>query len=413
MDNDKQINEVNNKIRKVFLECLPRRASGKTISWKNSIGYIIPFIYDGIEGNIKIIEYIKDTHDKLKIIYNNKEHIIEIRELINCYLARILNIRTLEFKVKIGQIFKDKQRDIIITNREIRIDYKGRKYKYYNYYCNACGFNDGWIRETALLTSNSCPKCGDGFSIPNKIGLNVLEQLNIIFKTEYSPEWIGLRRYDFYFKLNNKKYILEMDGGFHNKDNLMNGQTAEESKSIDNYKDRLANEHDIEVIRIDCDYTSVKTRFDFIKQNMLDNVKLNELFDLDAIDWLNVCEFTLTSRVKEACDYWNSGIESTKEIGIIMKLHSITIENYLKQGNEFNWCKYNTTKTSKPKTSKPRTGKPVEIFKDEISLGVFESCLELERRSEVLFGVKLYQSHTSLVCRGKRKSYKGYTFTYI
>ena len=57
--------------------------------------------------------------------------------------------------------------------------------------------------------------------------------------------------------------------------------------------------------------------------------------------------------------------------------------------------------------------KKVEIFKDEISLGVFPCAMELERKSEELFGEKLLVSNISLVCHGKRKQHKGYTFKYV
>ena len=44
----------------------------------------------------------------------------------------------------------------------------------------------------------------------------------------------------------------------------MSGQTAKESKTIDNEKNRLAKQHEIEVIRIDCDYDKIESRFKFI-----------------------------------------------------------------------------------------------------------------------------------------------------
>lgn len=59
------------------------------------------------------------------------------------------------------------------------------------------------------------------------------------------------------------------------------------------------------------------------------------------------------------------------------------------------------------------SGKQVEIFKYGIPLGVFESCAELERQSEELFGVKLWQGNISSVCMGNRKQHKGFTFKYL
>lgn len=57
--------------------------------------------------------------------------------------------------------------------------------------------------------------------------------------------------------------------------------------------------------------------------------------------------------------------------------------------------------------------KKVEIFKENISLGVFPCTMELERKSEELFGTKLFGTAISAVCLGKLKQYKGYTFRYV
>ena len=114
----------------------------------------------------------------------------------------------------------------------------------------------------------NCKKCSDEIKYPNKFAFKMFEELRIDFIPEYSPDWIGRKRYDFYFELNDKQYILEMDGGFHNNDNKMSGQTKEESQVIDDYKDEMANKQNIEVIRIDCDYPNIETRFKFIKNNI-------------------------------------------------------------------------------------------------------------------------------------------------
>lgn len=57
--------------------------------------------------------------------------------------------------------------------------------------------------------------------------------------------------------------------------------------------------------------------------------------------------------------------------------------------------------------------KPIEMFKNNISLGVFKSATYLDRESEKLFGIKLNRNGISEVARGKRKKHKGYTFKYI
>lgn len=279
------------------------------------------------------------------------------------------------------------------------------------------------ISEIYETHSIGC-SCGDGQSYPNKFAFNMLEQLQLDFIPEYSPKWIGRKLYDFYFKSNSKEYILEMDGGFHYIDNKMNGQTKEESKAIDDYKDKLAKEHGIEVIRIDCSDSSLE----YIKQNIL-NSRLNELFDLSKISWNIIDKFALSNRVKEVCNLWNYGIYDIIKIAELAKLSNLTVIKYLKKGKQHCWCDYNHTKPIKnnrksrqikhkihKSTSNKfnnKLSKPVEIFKDGISLGVFESTMELERRSEELFGVKLNSGNTSLVCNKKIKSNKGFTFKYV
>jgi hypothetical protein len=261
--------------------------------------------------------------------------------------------------------------------------------------------------------------CSDGKSYNEKFMFSVLEQLNIISETEKIFEWckynfknkIRQGKYDFYFEHNNKEYIIETDGGWHKKDNSRSGQTKEESKEIDDYKDRLAKEHNIEPIRIDCE----KSDLEYIKDKIIHS-RLNELFDLSVVNWKKAVEFALSNLVKIACDYKNNNPNiTTTGIGELMDLCRATIGKYLKNGNELEWCNYNPKEESHKNASKngKMNGKPVEIFKEGISLGVFESASELERQSESLFGIKLLKENTSAVCLGKYKQCNGFIFKYI
>ena len=182
----------------------------------------------------------------------------------------------------------------------------------------------------------SCQKCGDGKSYPEKFAFNLLEQLNINFISEYNPDWIKPRRYDFYFKLNDKEYILEMDGGLgHGNKNNLNGKTAEETKNIDNYKDLKAKENNIEIIRINCKISDLE----YIKNNILHS-RLNELFDLSNINWLKCHEYACKSIVKEISNLWNSNINSTIDIAKIANIHCTTVRRYLKLGRSLGWNDY-------------------------------------------------------------------------
>ena len=286
--------------------------------------------------------------------------------------------------------------------------------------CPDCGFEKEIIISNFIKYGFNCPKCGDGIKQPNKIGFNVLEQLNSDFETEKRFDWCKyefenkLKQgvYDFYFKLNNKEYILEMDGWFHKNDNKMNGQTAQESKVIDSEKDRLALEHGIEVIRIDCDYGNHDS-FEYIKNNILNNKKLNGLFNLNVIDWYKVSEFTTNNRVKEVCELWNSGIHSTKEIANIKKLGRNTITRWLNKGKKLGWCDYDAEEEM-IKSNRLNSVKNIESNSTPIiciTTGhIFKSVKECERQSLEVFGVQLFSGNISMVCSGEKESYKGYVF---
>ena len=489
-------------MRKVFLDELPIKIykNKKCIDWLSCIGYKTKFIYDDIEGEIEIVDY-KGGYLYLKYL-NNPIYKMWTSTFTSGRIKVALRVKTGEFKINIGQIFKDEKRDLIIIDRKIIKDKSNITRKWYKYKCNICGFScekhyntrdkehkeDLWISESDLLggkgcscchgvivvegindiptlspsivyffpngyqeaklyTCNSgqkinpiCPDCGkignkisiaqlnrdksitctcsDKISYPNKLAYSLLDQLNEIYQfdcleREYSPEWIGRKLYDNYFIYNERKYIVEMDGGFHSTDNLMNGQTKETSKEIDDYKDKLAKEHDIEVIRIDCYYKS-KDRLEYVKQNIIDS-KLNEIFDLSIIDWLKCEEFALSNFVKTVCHYKKENPNSTtKTLSINFKIATTTIRRYLKIGNNLNWCHYDAKAERKEAQQKAgkSNGKLVEIFKDGVSLGLFPSATELEIQSEKLFGIKLIASALSMVCNGKRKHHKGFTFTY-
>lgn len=144
------------------------------------------------------------------------------------------------------------------------------------------------------------------------------------------------------------------------------------------------------------------------------------MFNLSNINWEGCHKFALSNLVKIACEYKNHNPElSTTDIGKLMNIHRNTICKWLKQGNGI-WCEYNVEQELKRNNIKGGVtggklkGKNVLMFnKKEQILGVFESCYDLERKSEKLFGVKLHNNRISEICRNERLCYKGYHFKYI
>lgn len=279
--------------------------------------------------------------------------------------------------------------------------------------CPDCGrVKDKKIQISKIYNRHSIGcSCGDGISYPNKFAFKMLKELNIDFISEYSPEWIKPRRYDFYIPSIN--VIVEMDGGLghgkkvHNKSKV----TSKESLEIDDYKDEQAVLHGIEVIRVDCELSDLE----YIKQNILKS-RLNDLYNFIDINWLKCNEYAVSNLVKIACKYKQDNLDLTcSDIGRIMNLSETTIRKYLKQGTEiWDWINYDANEEQE----KSRLSisilltKKVEIFKNNISLGVFESCSKLSDQSVELFGVKLLYHAICLTCR-KNTVYKGFTFKYV
>ena len=289
--------------------------------------------------------------------------------------------------------------------------------------CPDCGYEKYDSIYNVFKYGFSCNKCGDGISYPEKVMFNFLKQLNIEFITQYSKinaKWVGKYKYDFYFELNGESYIIETHGSQHYKKGFSSygGRTLKEEQQNDKDKYELAVNSGIKLenyIVIDCSYSEI----DFIKENII-NSRLSKIFDLNNIKWIDIEKYSRKSLTKQVCDYWhvhneinNEGLTVT-ELGDIFYKDKNTIRNYLKIGNELNWCKYNPIieKSNVSEKNGKRNKKSIEIFKDGMSLGIFESCVELSKQSEELFGVKLNKENISAVARGVRKKYKGFTFKY-
>ena len=467
-----------------ILTKLPMR--GKHIDWESTVGMKLGLLYEDEIYKVKVIKYncIKGRGilwiDYDGYVYDKG---IEISHFKYGKFGKILKINTREFKINIGETFKDDKRDLVITDREYRIDKSGIKRKWYKYTCNVCGWTEGWIEESNLKIGKGCSccsnrtavlgintiydkapwmmkwvseedakryapnshkrveatcldcgrkkekkiydiyrnksiscTCGDSISYPEKFIISVLMQLESEFQTQLSKstfEWIGEKRYDFY--LHSLNMIIETHGLQHYEENTNFKMSLKEVQENDLYKKQMAEKNGIKnYIVIDCR----RSDLEWIKNSIL-NSKLNEFFDLSKIDWLKCEEFALKNIVKEVCDYWNNKEEWETVVTIAndnkwgIKDRN-TIRKYIKKGVELGWCHYHPREEyMKAMRRKENSAKRIKIFKGGILLEIFESCHELSRQSEELFGVKLFPGNIYDVCNGKKSQYKGFTFRYI
>ena len=283
--------------------------------------------------------------------------------------------------------------------------------------CPHCGkTKDIGIYTIYNRKSISCT-CGDGIKYPEKFMINVLEQLDIeyIFQlTKTTFDWCEDKRYDFYIpSLNNT--IIETHGRQHYED--CTWSKAKDVQENDRIKYELALQNGIkdgDYVVIDCRYSDAE----WIKNSIL-NSKLNELFDLSEIDWIECGKKAQKNLVKEVCEYWNNNRqewETTKTLAEVFGLSRGVITDYLKKGAGLGWCKYDA-KEEMIKTAKlngKAKGKRVAMYDLDGNFIMEEySTNELARRFFAETGIRLCGSNIRMVARGERKHYKGYTFKYI
>lgn len=149
--------------RKIDLSGLPRWENGKnkgSINWKASMGCKCKFVYDDIEDEVEIIGY-KRINNKSNLIFKYGDKIDEMPtdKFAKCRFGKILCKITSEFKIGIGEVFEDKKRNMIITDRKYKKDKKGQNWKFYKYHCNKCGWTEGWVEESCLLRGGGCACC--------------------------------------------------------------------------------------------------------------------------------------------------------------------------------------------------------------------------------------------------------------
>ena len=282
--------------------------------------------------------------------------------------------------------------------------------------CIDCGFEKEMRIADFIKRGMSCLKCDDKIPLCEKFMFSVLEQLDLIFQTQLSKttfEWCKDYRYDFYFELDNEKILIETHGLQHYKQQGRKGaRTVEEEQLNDKLKKELALKNGIKeenYIVIDCRESTLK----WIKDNIINNTKITNKFDLSNIDWLKCGEFALSNLVKVACGYKRDNPKlSTTEIGEIMKYSCVTIREWLKQGNELNWCNYDAEEEVSKTSSKNGKLRSIPIMCLNTSK-IFESATEVERQSEELFGVKISRKYVSKICKGEKNDYKGFKFIYV
>ena len=404
--------ETNNNF--VDLSKLPKRNNGN-YNWEKSIGMSFPFFYNGINGDIVVLNYNKSTCKVTIYIKDytcNSGTTIYNSQMANCILGKILKPKIAATHPNIVPYLKDP---------DDAFRYSSGSAKKVCVICPNCGYIKMMAVYSLVAYGMSCDVCGDGVSYPNKFMRAIFTQLNINFIPELSKkhsgfEWAQNYRYDFYFEKDNKKYIVEMDGDFHYKDCFGQIKYMHDS-DVD--KDILANQHGIYIIRIDCNYNNLD-RFTYIKNSIL-NSELCDLLNLNNqdIDWL-YCDLCATrTLINDICTLWNSNQFNTNDIANKLKIARVTVCGYLRKGAMLGLTDYDGKDVRSKKRAEinkiiaRNNKKPIAIYKDNILIGVFASCSDLSKQSMGLFNKKFDDTVLSKAAKGDIKYAYGYTIQRI
>lgn len=270
-------------------------------------------------------------------------------------------------------------------------------------YCN---------QEKKIMISNLVKRksigcvCGDNISFPNKFifdfFLQLSDELNIL-KREYRPKWSNGRIYDIYFEKDNKNFIVEMDGGFHNKIHTKSNLSLQDIKNIDIEKDNLARLHNIKMIRIDANQSNV----DYIKRNII-NSELSDIFDISKIDWVRCETYALNNIVKDISDYSKRNPNMcVTDICEIFHLSDTTTRRYLHAGNKLGWCNYDFNRFQKERAR--GGGNKREIIQFDLSMK-FINKYESIKEASVVTGIP-YSTITGCLSN-RTKTTHGYIWKY-
>lgn len=278
--------------------------------------------------------------------------------------------------------------------------------------CPDCGKQKGIMVATLYKYGFRC-SCGGGFSYPERFMMGVLNQLGVeyVFQlTKNTFEWCNNVGYDFYIPSINA--IIETHGRQHYEETKNFKRTLKEEQRNDRVKYELALQNGIKednYIVIDCRHSDKE----YIENNIL-NSKLNKLFDLSKVDWVECGKFALNNLIREICEYWNNKEEweTVTDIGKGFGLHRDTIRGYLKKGAELGLCNYDPKKEAEKNIS--RGMKRVSMYDLEGNYIMEGSTSnELAEKIEFELGFKISVSSIQKVCRGECSSRKGYIFKYI
>ena len=217
----------------------------------------------------------------------------------------------------------------LLVNKEEGCLYRENSDYNTDFICPYCNLISTKNIKNVSAKGFSCPFCNDNISYPNKFMAHFLREMNVIFQSEYVIKPY-LYRYDFYFEFNSKKYVVELDGAYgHGEVNTKN-KNIDEQIFDDMEKDRIAKEYGFIMIRIDCKYKDMCSRFNYLKQNFNSSL-LKEMFTYTDDLLIQIDKKCEKSIIVEISEKWNQGVCSYEKFEEIFGINRPGIRRYLKR----------------------------------------------------------------------------------
>ena len=306
----------------------------------------------------KRILWSKNIGKRLIVEFNNKQESLEIcgydknkRELYVSHNSIIYSINITSAKTNhFDSIFNK----ITYTHPQYIKFFVGGKNeaKKYSYGCNRkvlmrcpdCGKQRKYDVQHLIRFGYMPCECRKlGISFPERIMFGVLSQLDVEFLREVRFDWMKFEKLDGSntfgisdFVIEQDKLIIEMDGAFHFRDCVNNKCSLDERIHSDNMKDNLSLINGYTTIRIKSDISD----FDYIKNNIIS--RLNDIYNLNNINWDIIKEYAQSNLVQNVCMYKNINKEiTTTELAKKFNISTSLVRTMLKTGNDLGWCEYN------------------------------------------------------------------------
>ena len=298
------VQRANKDIDWIDLSTLPRGIFGNkyTIDWEN-VYHSVVFYYNGILDRVNL-----KNHDiKLELLYKGKKVLKTRSSIKNVSLMGLLPRQVHNDKVELeDSLFNDKEAMKYVVEKNKAKKLSPNSHKYIKCSCYSCGRYSKEVMIKNLTTRGfSCPICKSYISYPEKVGISVLEVLNIEYKYQKTFDGCMSKNklpFDFYIEYNGNKYAIEMNGLQHYEDCRM--LSYKKTKKTDKIKKEYCINNNIKYIAIDCR----KSDFNFIMNNLLHS-EIGFIFtEVEEQKVLNHLHSNFKYNSKDIIDKYKSGV---------------------------------------------------------------------------------------------------------